>query len=251
VLGANGTPRRLTTAAGDFLPAWSPDGTTIAFERENGDQQLYVIDWHGSGLRRLTAGASDGNPSWSPDGSKILFMRGTDGRADFYTVAVDGTGLRRLAVGQAHDGTPEWSPDRANIAFVGTDHGGTLGIFVMHADGSARTRIATQIQAAWPKWSPDGSQLAFVNESDGSIYVVDRNGTRRRRVFDVRTLNNATEPNFTIPAWSPDGTMLVFAAGNATASHLYTVDLDGHRLTQLTTGAVSDESPAWIATPCR
>jgi Tol biopolymer transport system component len=120
----------------------------------------------------------------------------------------------------------------------------------MHADGSGRTRIASDIQAAWPKWSPDGTQLAFVNERDGSIYVVDRQGTRIRRVFDVRTLNAAAEPNFTLPAWSPDGTMLVFAAGNPTASHLYTVDLGGHRLTQLTTGAVTDESPAWIATPC-
>ena len=154
VLGASGTPRRLTTVEGDFLPAWSPDGSTIAFERENGDQQLWVIDSHGSGLRRLTAGASDGTPTWSPDGLQILFMRGTVGREDFYTVAADGTGLRRLAIGHANDGTPEWSPDRANIAFVSTDDAGNLGIFVMHADGSGRTRIASHIQAAWPKWSP-------------------------------------------------------------------------------------------------
>jgi Tol biopolymer transport system component len=250
VLGASGTPRRLTTMAGDFLPAWSRDGTTIAFERENGDQQLWVIDSRGSQLRRLTAGRSDGSPTWSPDGSQILFMRGTVGRSDFDTVEADGTGLRRLAIGHPNDASPAWSPDRATIAFVSTDRAGNLGIYVMRADGSGRTRIATHIQAAWPKWSPDGAQLAFVNEADGSIYVADRQGTRTRRVFDVRTLNDATEPNFTLPAWSPDGTMLVFAAGNPTVSHLYTVTLGGNRLTQLTKGIVTDESPAWIATPC-
>jgi TolB protein len=243
-------PRRLTKVEGDFLPAWSPDGTMIAFERENGDQQLWVIDSRGSGLRRLTAGRSDGSPTWSPDGSRLLFTRGTVGREDFYTVASDGTDVRRLALGHRDDGSPAWSPDRASIAFVATDPAGNLGIYVMSTDGSGRTRIAGHIQAAWPKWSPDGTQLAFVNEADGSIYVSDRHGTRTRRVFDVRTLNNATEPNFTIPAWSPDGTMLVFAAGNPTVSHLYTVNLDGNQLTQLTTGTVTDESPTWSATPC-
>jgi Tol biopolymer transport system component len=251
LLGASGTPQRLTTVAGDFVPAWSPDGTTIAFERENGDQQLWVIDSRGSELRRLTAGRSDGGPTWSPDGSQIRFTRRTVGRTDFDTVAADGTGLRRLVLGQPNDASPAWSPDRASIAFVSTDRAGNFGIFVTRADGSGRTRIARQIQGAWPKWSPDGTQLAFVNEADGSIYVSDPRGTRTRRVFDVRTLNNATEPNFTLPAWSPDGTMLVFAAGNPFDSHLYTITLGGNHVTQLTTGTVTDASPAWSATPCQ
>ena len=75
VLGASGTPRRLTTVEGDFLPWWSPDGTMVTFERENGDQQLWVIDSRGSGLRRLTVGRSDGSPTWSPDGPRLLFYR--------------------------------------------------------------------------------------------------------------------------------------------------------------------------------
>jgi Tol biopolymer transport system component len=250
LLGASGTPQRLTTVEGDYVPAWSPDGTMIAFERDNGDQQVWVIDSRGSGLRRLTAGRSDGGPTWSPDGSQILFTRGTVGRTDFDTVAADGTGLRRLVLGQPNDASPAWSPDRASIAFVSTDRAGNFGLFVMRADGSRRTRLASQIQAAWPEWSPDGTQLAFVNEADGSIYVTDPQGTRTRRVFDVRTLNNATEPNFTIAAWSPDGTVLVFAAGNPYVSHLYTVTVDGNHLTQLTTGTVTDASPAWSATPC-
>ena len=106
------------------------------------------------------------------------------------------------------------------------------------------------MQAAWPKWSPNGTQLAFADEADGSIYVTDRQGTRTTRVFSVRALNDATEPNFTIPAWSPDGTMLVFAAGDPYVSHLYTVTLHGNQLTQLTTGNVTDESPSWTATRC-
>jgi Tol biopolymer transport system component len=249
-VGASGISTRLTTAEGDDRPAWSPDGTMIAFERDNGDQQLWVIDARGSGLRRLTAGRSDGSPTWSPDGTQILFTRGSVGHTDFDTVKADGAGLRRLARARRGDGSPAWSPDRGSIAFVGTDPAGNFGISVMRTEGSGRTRIASHIQGAWPKWSPDGTQLAFVNEADGSIYVIDRQGTRTRRVFDVRTLNNATEPNFTIPAWSPDGTMLVFAAGDPFASHLYTVNLDGNQLTQLTTGTVTDESPAWVATPC-
>ncbi|MDQ1459735.1 MAG: TolB protein [Actinomycetota bacterium] len=118
----------------------------------------------------------------------------------------------------------------------------------MRADGSGRRSIGG-VAAAWPKWSPDGTKIAFVNEDNGSIHVINRDGTNPRTVFDVTTLPVPTEPNFTEPAWSPDGTKLMFAAGDAYASFLYMVGLDGSGITQLTTGRVMDESPAWSSTP--
>jgi Tol biopolymer transport system component len=92
----------------------------------------------------------------------------------------------------------------------------------------------------------------FVDEDDGSIHVMNRDGTDQRNVFDVTTLPGGMVSNFTKAAWSPDGTELVFAAGNPHTSHLYVVGIDGTGIRQLTTGAVTDESPDWSSTTaCR
>ena len=65
---------RLTSGA-DIEPAWSPDGTQIAFTRFYGATQgeIFVMNADGSNQRRLTANANDRNPTWSPDGTKIAF----------------------------------------------------------------------------------------------------------------------------------------------------------------------------------
>jgi Tol biopolymer transport system component len=251
VLAADGTFRRITTEPGDDQAAWSPDGTTLVFNRENGDQRVYAMNANGGGLAQLTAGTGDASPTWSPDGSRILFMREVPGRWDFYAMKPDGTGLRRLIKGGVNDATPVWSPDGSSIAFVGTGSR-NLALYVMRSDGSGRKRIGADINAAWPRWSPDGIKIVFVDQDDGSIHVMKRDGTGQRKVFDVATLPGDTFSNFTKAAWSPDGTKLVFAAGNPQTSHLYIVGIDGTGIRQLTTGAVTDESPDWSSTPaCR
>jgi Tol biopolymer transport system component len=53
------------------------------------------------------------------------------------------------------------------------------------------------------------------------------------------------QPNFTDLAWSPDGSELIFAAGNPKTSQLYEFGIRGSGITVLTTGPVTDESPAW------
>jgi TolB protein len=247
-LDADGTLRRITTDPGDDQAAWSPDGTKIVFNRyTEGDQNVYLTRAQGGTVTRLTTGRSNASPTWSPDGSRILFTKQVAGRTEFFTMKPDGTDLRRQARGRMSDGTPAWSPDGSTIAFVGSGSR-SLSLYVMRADGSGRRNIGDAANAAWPKWFPDGTKIAFASEDDGSIHVVDRDGTDPRPVFDVTTLGVPTQPNFTEPAWSPDGTKLVFAAGDAYASHLYLVRVDGSGITQLTNGRVNDESPDWSYT---
>jgi len=66
-------------------PAWSPDGSRIAFVA-NGD--IYTVLSDGSDVRRLTDNESNqGNPVWSPDGSRIAFVSERDGNLEIYTMA--------------------------------------------------------------------------------------------------------------------------------------------------------------------
>jgi Tol biopolymer transport system component len=249
LLGASGTLRRITTDPGDDQAAWSPDGAKIAFNRyTNGDQNIFIMRSNGAGLKRLTTGRSNASPTWSADGSRILFTREVAGRSDFYTMRPDGTDLRRLTKGRMDDGSPVSSPDGSTIAFVGSGPR-NLTLYVMRADGSSRRSVGGVGNAASPRWSPHGTEIAFVDEDDGSIHVVNPDGSSQRKVLDVTTLAGDIQPNFTELTWSPDGTKFVFAAGNPQTSHLYEVGTRGSGIKQLTTGPMTDESPAWSPTP--
>jgi TolB protein len=234
---------RITAEPGDDQPEWSPDGAEIVFNRyTNGNQNIYVMCADGSRIRRLTSDGSSSGPAWSPDGSRIVFAREAAGHADIYQMKANGTDVTRLTHEALRAYGPVWSPRDSRIAFVSD----ASRIDVMRTDGSDLRRIGPE-NAALARWSPDGSKIAFVNETNGSIDVINRDGTGLRQIVDVTTLPDGTDfqPNFTWPTWSPDGTKILFAAGNPTTSHLYIVGVDGSGFAQWTTGSVTDESPAW------
>jgi Tol biopolymer transport system component len=82
-----------------FHPAWSPDGSLIAFDVQSvgGDMEIAVMNADGSGVTSLTAGpGANYLPSWSPDGSRIAFVSGRDGNDEIYVMNADGTDQVRL-----------------------------------------------------------------------------------------------------------------------------------------------------------
>ena len=172
---------------GDFSPAWSPDGTQIAFASQRaGDRypNLYLINVDGTGLINLTDNRSEGEyPSWSPDGTQIAFAcyQGGGVRAntspdyDICRINRDGTGLQNLTNNPAYDFHPAWSPDGTQIAFMSerdgwptlpnytplgyeASRGGDREIYLMAADGSDPINL-TQFPREddeMPTWSPEG-----------------------------------------------------------------------------------------------
>lgn len=98
--GTNET--RLTTAEGvDNQPAFSPDGSKIAFVSYRGgntDGEIYVMNSDGTNQTRLTNDTrEDRYPTFTPDGTRITFGNRADGHLS--TINVDGTGLVRLTNG--------------------------------------------------------------------------------------------------------------------------------------------------------
>ena len=92
-----------------YQPAWSPDGTKIAFgSNRDGNGEIYVMDVNGANVVRLTThSAEDGQPAWSPDGSKIAFVTARDGNAEIYLMnATDGSELVNLTNNADADFTP-------------------------------------------------------------------------------------------------------------------------------------------------
>jgi hypothetical protein len=154
----SGTPTPLTNSAGsNAAPAWSPDGTKIAFTstRDDGNLEIYVMDADGGNQTRLTNDIEwDYDPIWAPDGSRIAFSHGGN-LPDIYVMNADGTGPVNLTPSPASaDYSAAWSPDGTKIAFI-SDRVGNAEIYVMNADGSNPTNISNTLAAeGHPDWQP-------------------------------------------------------------------------------------------------
>ena len=85
-------------------------------------------------------------PVWSPDGRRIAFDSTRDGNWEIYTMAVDGSDVRRLTNHEAADTRPNWSPDGQWIAFQSWRHGGGFEIYVMRPDGTDLRRVTYSAQ---------------------------------------------------------------------------------------------------------
>jgi len=136
-------------------PAWSPDGSRIAYADYKNTDEIWTMNPDGTDKRRLLdvggCGANQRsgcttNLAWSPDGSQLAFHS----NGGIYLVEKDGSGLHRIS---SDGGQPTWSPDGSRIAFT---QGGQL--FTMAVDGSGVTLLKEVVVVpnyAWA-WNPGG-----------------------------------------------------------------------------------------------
>ena len=108
-----GKPKRLTFSGKyNTDPAWSPDGSTIAFARIiNGVFNIWLMRADGKGLRQLTQGSGNKSPAWSPDSKHIIFSsEEKKGGSTLYIIRSDGSELRKLDPAHGNESAPTWSP---------------------------------------------------------------------------------------------------------------------------------------------
>ena len=266
----------------DEDPAWSPDGSTIAFSRldlRNDTQAIWLMSRDGSGLSELKpAGGSDrSGPAWSPDGQRIAFVtheydeRRDRGISSLVTVRPDGSDARTIHRETNVDNVvffadPAWSPTGDRILFTRVDlFGGRVDFVfgnrldslhaVSSAGGTPRRVVANGQDAAW---SPNGERIVYSAQHDrfsgrlctekcvgsGEVYVANADGSGRIRITNSRADDRA-------PSWSGDGLRIAFQSDrNSTQAEdeesppeLYSMRADGSCLTWLTNGTAHSESP--------
>jgi TolB protein len=222
-------------------PAWSANGTQLAYVSFESRKPVVYVHEVASGKRRLIANfrGSNSAPAWSPDGRTLAVTLSRDGGSQLYTISANGGEPHRLTQSTGIDTEPVFSPDGRNIYFV-SDRGGAPQIYRMAASGGNPERVTfTGSYNISPAISPDGRWLAYVSRISGVFKL------------QVMELGNGTVNSITdtsadeSPSFAPNGRLIVYATRQNGREALMTTTLDGKIKARLAGQSGDIREPDW------
>ena len=173
---SGGTPRLITPNAPSYWHGWSPDGKTLAFTGQRGDNfDIYAIPATGGEEKRLTTATGlDDGPEYSPDGAYIYFNSERSGHMQIWRMRADGSEQEQIITDDRNDWFPHISPDGQWMVFLAyekgvTGHPGGKDVELrLMSMKDKKVRLIAKLFGGQgtinvPSWSPDSKKLAFVS----------------------------------------------------------------------------------------
>jgi serine/threonine-protein kinase len=205
----DGKAEPIPTPAHTFLdPRVSPDGSRIAVQAADGDNDVWICDVTRGSLTRLTFDpGEDETPAWSPEGSFIAWVTQRPGRPrQIVRRRADGSGDEQVVWStDRHAHLHDWSRDGASLLVTQEAESSARDVWLVPAaGGEGRPLLKTPFEECSPRFSPDGRWLAYSSDESGrfEVYVVRMPGLDQRVQVSVGGGDR--------PVWSASGREIVY-----------------------------------------
>jgi TolB protein len=222
-------------------PAWSPDGTRLAYVSfEQGNSAIYMQEV-ATGARQLISGGAgiNGAPAFSPDGRYMAMTLSRSGNPEIYLRELPDGETRQLTQHWAIDTEPVFAPDGRYLYFT-SDRGGRPQIYRVPVAGGSPERITREGDYnARATVSPDGERVA-VAHGRGNEYriAVWELAQERLRILTPGVLDES-------PSFAPNGSMILYATREGSRGVLSAVSADGNVRQRIILSAGDVREPAW------
>ncbi len=222
-------------------PAWSPDGTRIAYVSFQLKKPVIYVHDLASGRQIPVANfrGSNSAPNWSPDGKQLAVVLTLDSNSQIYLINADGSGRHRLMSTSGIDTEPYFAPDGQALYFT-SDRGGSPQIYRVGVNGGGATRVTFDgSYNVTPKVSPDGKTLVYITRNNGRFQLAAMDLATKQ----VQMLTDTQKDES--PSFAPNSRLILYATEVGGRGVLAAVSSDGRFRQRLTVQAADVREPAW------